>query len=728
VFVEDVSIKGMLHGLTIRSPVARGRLEGIELPKLPNSYTLVSAKDIPGKNQLEDFPVPVLASETLSYIGEPVALLLGPDEAKLEEFAAQTRVIVREESPVLSITEFVNEFGKEFGNRSNEEFESGGVIASRNISLGKEGFVFQEDMPQVRGSYLSGSQEHWYPEPHGAAAVFLNPPKDGAESGTGIKAGKEDGRHLKVYVAAQWPSHVKRSLMGILNIDSKHVSVIPTRIGVHLDGKIWYPSLVACHAALGAFVTRKPVKIMLTREEDFCFSPKRNPAEFSIRSALGKEGEILGTEIRALTNLGAQGVFAAEILDRVCIAGLGLYRHGSVKLEGFALKTNIPPQGPLSGFGLAQGFFASERHASRIADSLGEDPAEWRKRNVMINKNGRLATGIPVKEPVPIAELIDSAAAMGDYYRKWASYELLRSRRRESNWETKDEPLRGIGIAAAFLGSGFLYNGSDRGGYAVELTLDKDSSLEIKSSIVSSGDDYIQIWKNMAVEILGLDPKQIRFKAEDSGDIPDSGPASLSRNITELTRLVERCCHAIRKQRFRDPLPIKARRISRPDKIPAWEGQTQVSSGVFAHPGWGAAVTEVEIDPVSFRPAIRGVWLAVEGGKILSQPKARRSLKTAAVHALGWTCREQIRYENGKIPADLFARYDIPSPEEFPPVYVDIIRNDTADPKGIGELPFCCIPASYVQAVSQAMDHPFEKIPLLPRDVWEAGKRNKEGA
>jgi CO/xanthine dehydrogenase Mo-binding subunit len=513
----------------------------------------------------------------------------------------------------------------------------------------------------------------------------------------------------------------------MLKIDGKYVSVIPTQIGIHLDGKIWYPSLIACHAALGALVTRKPVNLVLTREEDFCFSPKRNPAELRIRSALGKEGEILGTEIRALTDLGAQGVFAGEILDRLCLGSLGFYRHGSVKIDGLAVKTNIPPQGPLGGFGLAQGFFAAERHVSRIADSLGEDPAEWRKRNV-IDRNGKLAIGSPLKEPPPGAELIDSAAAMSDYYRKWASYELLRSHRRESKWEIKDEPLRGIGIAAAFQGSGFLYAGKDRGIYGIELTLDKDSFLEIKTSVVSSGADCFRIWKNMAAEILGIDTEQIRFKAENTGETPDSGPASLSRNITELTRLVERCCQAIRKQRFRDPLPITVRRASRPNKVPAWEGQTQVDANVFSHPGWGAAVTEIEIDPVSLEPQIRGVWLAVEGGRILSQSGARRSLKTAVMHALGWTCWEQIRYKDGKIPADLFSKYDIPSPGEFPPVYVDLIWNDTVDPKGIGELPFCCVPASYVQAVSQAMDYPFEKIPLRARDIWEAGNRNREEA
>jgi CO/xanthine dehydrogenase Mo-binding subunit len=691
----------MLYGITIRSPVARGRLEGIELPRLPNSYTLIRAQDIPGKNQLDGFPVPVLASETLSYIGEPVALLVGPDEAKLEEYASRARVAAAEEPPVLSFN----------------RFDPGDVIAGRTISLGKKDFVFNESLPQVRGTYISGSQEHYYPEPHGAVAVFLPPPKDGAEP-----AGEEgqEGWKLTVYTATQWPFHVKRSLTGMLKIGEKRVSVAPTQIGFHLDGKIWYPSLVSCHAALGAFVTRKPVKIMLTREEDFCFSPKRNPAEVSIRSALGKKGEILGSEIRGLTNLGAQGVFAEEILDRFCLASLGIYRQGGIKIDGFALKTNIPPQGPLGGFGLAQGFFAAERHVSRIADSLGEDPAEWRKRNILV-KNEKLAIGIPLKEPVPAAELIDSAAAMSGYYRKWASYELLRSSRRKSKEGKKDELLRGIGVAAAFQGNGFLYTGSGKGVYGVELTLDKDGSLEIKTSIVSSGADYIQIWRNIAAEILGVDPNQIRFKADSTDEIPDSGPASLSRNITELTRLVERGCRTIRKQRFRDPLPITVRKTGRPDKTSAWGGQGHIKSDTFSRPGWGAAVTEIEIESVSFQPKIRGVWFVAEGGKILSRSRARRSLKTAVMQALGWACREQVRYENGKIPADLFSRYDIPSPGEFPPIYVDIISNDTAAPKGIGELPFCCVPASYVQAVSQAMDHPFNKIPLSARDVWEAG-------
>ena len=90
-FVNDIFVKNSLFGITIRSQAARGRLKGIQFPRLPTVYTPIKAEDIPGKNQLDGFPVPVLESETVSYIGEPVALLIGPDKAKLEEFAARCK-------------------------------------------------------------------------------------------------------------------------------------------------------------------------------------------------------------------------------------------------------------------------------------------------------------------------------------------------------------------------------------------------------------------------------------------------------------------------------------------------------------------------------------------------------------------------------------------------------------------------------------------------------------
>jgi CO/xanthine dehydrogenase Mo-binding subunit len=140
-------------------------------------------------------------------------------------------------------------------------------------------------------------------------------------------------------------------------------------------------------------------------------------------------------------------------------------------------------------------------------------------------------------------------------------------------------------------------------------------------------------------------------------------------------------------------------------------------------------VVEVKIDQIEYTPKVRGIWLAVDGGKILSEARARRGLKIAAIQALCWASRERLEYVDGIISREQFINYKIPDPSELPPVRVDFLWNDTGAPKGIGELPFTCVPAAYLQAVSQAMDHHFQRIPLSGADIWEAGKlREREDA
>ncbi|MDR1576456.1 MAG: xanthine dehydrogenase family protein molybdopterin-binding subunit [Treponema sp.] len=711
-FVEDIYPRHTLCGLTIRSPLARGRLQSLECPKLPGSYTLITASDIPGKNRLENSDMPILAGDRLSYIGEPVALLLGPDRTMLEEYAAQCTVIAEAETPVFAAHAVVDD----------------AVLARREIRAGDPEAAFARAASIMRGDYRTGIQEHWYAEPVGAVAWLET---DNAGGGEG---GKHSGKTLVVHTATQWPFHVKRSVAQVLKMESALVRVQSAFTGLHMDGKIWYPSLIACHAALGAWITKKPVRFILTREEDFRYSPKRNGSEISVSSALDAQGEIIGSEIQVTVNLGAYGINSAEILDQTCLGSLGVYRFDNLKLSGAAVRTNIPPQGPFCGFGLAQGFFALERHLSHVADTRKHNPAEWRKNR--FPGNGSLPLGPAFKESAPGEQLLDTAAAMSDYYRKWASYELLRQERRQrlarnsprNNWADKGETLRGIGIALGYQANGMLYPGADKGNYAIELTLGKDASLEIATS-TAGYNDYGRIWAAMAQEILSIDAGAVRII--NNAASPDSGPACASRNISVLTRLVEQACLAIRKQRFRDPLPIRVRKTVRPRTSPLWEERFPPLEGAildaagFSRPGWASAVVEVEVDPVEYIPRIRGVWMGVDGGKILSEERARRSLKISTVQALGWAFREQIAYSDGVLSWAQFANYDIPSPGEIPSVHIDFIWNDTNEPKGIGDLPFCCVPAAYVHAVSQAMDHHFQSIPLTREDIWEAGKLKK---
>jgi CO/xanthine dehydrogenase Mo-binding subunit len=694
-FVSDFSVPDMLLGITLRSPVSKGTLKSVECPVLNSSYVLIRAGDIPGENKLDGMPVPVLAAGTLSYYGEPVALLLGPDEVRLEEYAARCRIITDEEIPDFE------------GKYDPHDSIGGGRLARRNIRIGEPEQAFAEAKTVITGTYRTGIQEHWYTEPAGAAAVF-------------------SPNIITVHTASQWPFHVRSSISRVLKCNPEKIVVESSRMGKHLDGKIWYPSLLACQAALGSMLTGKPVKIILSREEDFRFSPKRYGAEIRISSALDEEGRITAVEINARANLGAQGIFTDEILDRFCLGALGSYRRENILIRGSAVKTNIPPGGPFGGFGMAQGFFAMERHMSRIADSLKQEPSEWRKNN-FFHREKMLAIGAAIKESVSLEQLLDTAEAMSDYRRKWASYELLQGSRwrRSGAWDNK-EILRGIGIACAYQGSGLMYTPPGiKGSGGVELTLNKDGTLEIKTSIIPSNDETPVIWKNTAAEILSIDAAAVRIVSAPAEGVPDSGPDCLSRNIVVVTKLVERCCQNIRKQRFRDPLPITVYRPYIPVKAPSWDGKI-FDAAVFSHLSRAAVVVEVEIEPVNYTPKIRGAWLSVDGGRIFSETRARRSLKHEVIQALGWASREELHYVDGQIPIHYIYDYHIPAPQDIPPIQIDFIWNDSLIPKGIGELPFNCIPAAYLQAVSQAMDHHFEAIPLTASDIWKAMDLKKQ--
>ena len=712
-FVSDIILPKMLYALTVRSPIAKGKLISIDCPTLPEGYTLLSAKDIPGTNCLGDSDMPILASSDLSYIGEPVALLLGPDMNVLEEKARNCVVIVEEGDPVFNAADANN-----LTLAVKKEFSTGDVDAA-----------FSGAASVIRNDYVTGIQEHWYAEPCGAVAW------------------PETQDKLVLRTATQWPYHVTRSVCGVLGIAAAKLQVIPTITGLHMDGKLWYPSLISCHAALGAWISKQPVRLVLTREEDFSFSPKRFATELNIACALNEKGDIAGLDINAIVNLGAYMVNANEALDHVYLGSSGVYKTKNIRFSGSAVRTNIPPQGPFAGFGLAQGFFALESHISYIADSLGQDPAQWRRQNFYTGAVNQSAP--PVKRPsikrVLVDEgnqLIDNVLKISDYRRKWAAYEVLKSIRKKTpqavpeqgpahktpysqlgSWMERTEGLRGIGVALGYQGSGFLNYESVKFVCGVELTLNAEETLDIKIGVTGSDSDHGSVWAGLASKILEIDKKNVRVSY--AGESQDSGPSTTSRNFALLTILIEEACESIRRRRQKAPLPITVRKTARPQKNQVLEErfpQGALSSSGFTQPGWASAVVEVEFDPIGYLPRVRGIWMCVDGGKIFSDDKARKNLKTSIIQALGWAYMEQISYIDGMIPADQFENFDIPGHSEIPRIVIEFINRDSEDPKGIGDLPFSCVPAAFTQAVSQAAGCHFRTIPLKAQDIFSAGR------
>jgi CO/xanthine dehydrogenase Mo-binding subunit len=427
-FLDDIYLDNQYFAVTVRSPSANCLLKDIHCPALDSRYRLIRASDIPGQNRLAGSSVPALAEDKLSYIGEPVAILVGPDREKLEELASHITVKTEAIAPPVFLVNSddaeitaqvmldIDAFPKNVS-PPKEKPETGGTDGEPSVSDPKaEPLV-------VSGSYRTGAQEHWYSEPHGAIAGLL------------------DGGVI-VHTATQWPGHVKQSVAEALALPVGAVSVKTADTGLHFDGKIWYPSLVAVHAALAAFITGRPVKLMLTRREDFLFSPKRPETTLEFSSLLDPNGEPYETSVNIRAGFGAETFFAEEMLESIARAAAGHYRLGRIRVRAEAVKANLPPACPFAGFGAAQGFFALERHAAKIADTVRVDGSEWRRHHYNEKK-------IPTDE---LEKLTEELLKQCDYRRKWASYELLRRHWREAGG--KISPIRGIGMAAVMYSNG----------------------------------------------------------------------------------------------------------------------------------------------------------------------------------------------------------------------------------------------------------------------------------
>jgi CO/xanthine dehydrogenase Mo-binding subunit len=683
--VANFQAEGLIHAATVRSPVARGSVRSIEFPRFPTGYRGILADDIPGVNTMACFGtrIPVLAHDSLSYAGEPVALITGSDPLLLEEFAASTKVLCDEEEPLFSW----------------ESFASGQVAAKRVAVVGDPDLAFSIAETVLEDGYTSKALEHYYSEAQGAAASY-------------------DYDKMAVWCATQWPYHVRDSVALVLGCKNEEVSVRPTRLGVHLDGKLWYPSLIACHAALASFVCGRPVKLLLTREEDFLYTPKRARSSVGVRAALDRGGNLAGLDLRIAVNVGAYAPLAEEILGQAVFAATCVYSCPNIRVEAYAVLTNHPPMGPFGGLGASHSFFALETHINRLASLKGEDPMDWKSRNVL-HKGQALLTGEPLKEEVPYAEITEKLAAMSDYRRKYACYELVRKRRVGRG----EGPLRGIGFSFAYQGSGPFLSGEDSNAYTVEATLDKDLHAWIRTSAAVGSEGVLDIWRRGAAKILGLPLESISVIPPLTDNVPNSGPSTLSRNVTVVNRLVGRACEAIQKRRFRDPLPLTAKSVYRVPRPIQWE-DGRVRGSPFDTASWAAAAVEIELDPWTLEARPMGVWLCIDGGEIVQPERAAKAVRIAASDALGACMRERVDPTEVLGRREDYFRYGLVPLNELPPISVAFIEPPRRSVvKGIGELPFNTIPAAYLSALSQAGGAPFSSLPVSAAELIRATEK-----
>ncbi|HKC01270.1 MAG TPA: xanthine dehydrogenase family protein molybdopterin-binding subunit, partial [Terriglobales bacterium] len=434
-YIDDMSLPGMLYGATVRSQIPRGVIKKISFGSQFDwsEFVIVTANDIPGKNciALIGDDQPCLAEGKVNHPEEPILLLAHADRHVLRK-AIDAVAIEYEPMPAIFTIDESERCSQVIWGTDN-------VFKTFLIAKGDVDSVWENASYIVEGEYTTGAQEQLYIENNGVIASF----------------DRELG--ITVWGSLQCPYYVHKALMALCNLPAEKVRVVQAETGGAFGGKEDYPSMIAGHASLLAMKSGRPVKIVYDRLEDMTATTKRHPSRTHHRTALSKEGEILGGEINFTIDGGAYATLSSVVLSRGIIHAGGPYYWPNVRIRGKAVATNAPPHGAFRGFGAPQSLFAMERHMDRIAQVVGLSPAEIRRRNFL--KPGQTTTTEQtIREEIDLGKLLDRALELSDYPAKKARFA------RQNDTGPVNGPIggpikRGMGIAAFLHGAGFTGSG-----------------------------------------------------------------------------------------------------------------------------------------------------------------------------------------------------------------------------------------------------------------------------
>ncbi len=284
-------------------------------------------------------------------------------------------------------------------------------------------------------------------------------------------------------------------------------------------GKEEYPSIIACHAALLAWKSGRPVKLVYDRAEDMVATTKRHPSRTRHRTAVTSDGRLVAMDIDFVIDGGAYCTLSPVVLSRGTIHSAGPYACPNVRLRGRAVATNAPPHGAFRGFGAPQSLFALERHMDRVAAAVGLTPDELRRRN-FIRTGDTSAVGQVMRDPIDMGALLDRALAISDYQAKRVRFDEVNPALRIR---------KGIGLATFMHGAGFTGSGEDHLASMVVVEATADGRVRVLSSNTEIGQGTNTIFAQIAADALGVSLDAIEVVQPDTSIVPDSGPTVASR-------------------------------------------------------------------------------------------------------------------------------------------------------------------------------------------------------
>ncbi len=721
-YIDDITFPEMLHGVTVRSPAARGRIKSISYEgDIPwADFTIVTAQDI-RDNHGENYVAlilndqPVLADEVVNHPEEPILLLAHKDKYLLEEARRNVRVEIEELPPVFTLQDSVAKKEIIWGDDN--------VFKRFLVDKGNVDEVWATADFIVEGEYETGAQEQLYIENNGVIAI----------------ANEQEG--VTLWGSMQCPYYVHKALLKLFNLAEEKIRVIQTETGGGFGGKEEYPSMIGGHAALLAWKAGKPVKMIYDRAEDMVATTKRHPSLTRHKTAVSKDGKLLAMEIEFVIDGGAYCTLSPVVLSRGTIHAAGPYFCPNVRIRSSAVATNLPPHGAFRGFGAPQSIFALERHLDKVAREVGLTADEFRRRN-FLHQGETTATSQVIREKLDMDHLLDRAFELSGYHEKRARFERDNSLAEGSGSVSRIK--KGIGFAsfmhgAGFTGSGEVYLASVVGAEATE-----EGRVRILAASTEIGQGTNTVFSQIAAEALGVAYEVIEVNQPDTAHVPNSGPTVASRTCMVVGKLVESAVLGLKQTiigsgllkkeytspefqeacreyiRSVGPLKVFSKYQAPPNVF--WDDETYQGDayGTYA---WAVYVAEITYDTLTFEVHVDDFVALQEVGKVINPVLAVGQIEGGVAQAIGFTLFENVVWKDGRMVNNQMTNYIIPTPADIPPIRVYFEENPyaygPAGAKGIGELPMDGAAPAILNAIENATGVSFNHVPLMPEMLME---------
>ena len=707
-YIDDLTLPGMLHGVTVRSPVARGIINDISYGAgVPwDEITVVTAADIPGRNVvaliLDDQPY--LAGGTVNHAEEPIVLLAHPDKQLLEEARRLVRFEIEPLDPVFTLEDALA--GKQV------IWGPDNIFKSYLVGRGDVDSVFADAENIVEGEYETGAQEQLYIEPNGMLAV--------ADPAAGIT----------VWGSMQCPYYVHKALSGLFGVSPEKIRVVQMETGGGFGGKEEYPSIIAGHAALLAWKAGRPVKIIYDRAEDMAATTKRHPSRTRHRTAVSADGRILAMDIDFVVDGGAYCTLSPVVLSRGTIHAAGPYYAPNVRVRGRAVATNVPPHGAFRGFGAPQSIFALERHMDRVAAAVGLPPEEVLRRN-FIQPGQTSAVGQVMRDPVDMSAILGRALELSGFEQKRTRFDA----------ENQSGCVRrGIGLATFMHGAGFTGSGEDHLASIVTVEATAEGRIRVLSASTEIGQGTVTIFSQIVADALDLPVEAIDVVQPDTSVVPNSGPTVASRTCMVVGKLLENACASLKtvlteagclpasdvadacRAYVRAHGPLRASAQYRPTEGMRWDDD-RYEGDAYGSYAWAAYVAEVSVDPHTLEIRVEDFVAVQEVGRVIHPVLAAGQIEGGVAQAIGWALYEDVVWREGRMANAQMTNYIMPTSADLPPIRVVFeevpYAHGPGGAKGIGELPMDGPAPAIANAISHALGVDIRRIPVTPERVAE---------